>query len=674
MINKYKHVFSPVEIRGVYYKNRIELAPPGCACAADERGFVTPYFVNYFKQFAKNGVCIVTVGNASIDRSECYDEDGQLDMISDECIEPLSTFADMCNSYGALGQLEINHNGATQGNHRTATPGQDRFSASEIITEAERVRAFMQNRAPIPTIAMSHEKIDETIEKYANAALRAKKAGMKSVMLHGAHTNLLAQFFSPYFNKRRDEYGGSIHNRARFAVEVIDAVRAAVGEDFTIEYRISGEEFAQGHTHFAENMQFIDIIKDKIDILHVSGGIHDTQGEPWVMRPMIQPYLWPHMYNVHWAADIKQAFPDLYVCTVGSIMNIQNAEDIIASGKADFVGYTRELIADPEMVRKYAEGREEDHRPCLRCSCVYNNKHGILTYPCSVNPYYCKFDQYPDAKVPQANAKKKVAVIGGGPAGVVAMMTLVERGHDVTLYEKTDTIGGTLLKAAQLPFKIDVKNYVQYLQNQVKKTSARVLMETEATPELLMDEHYDVILVAVGAEPSFPDVPGVEGKNVYWAPDAEIGVELGERVAIVGAGTVGVECLYHLLKEGGNRRYIVLQRRATHRLTGSVSSGLGGLYDLEEALQNPKVDVHYNSKLTAISDGKLSYQDVITGEEFEIEVDSVLLATGMKPLTKLANSFRECCPATNVFLIGDCAEVGEVREAVKGAFAIASEI
>ena len=366
MNSKYPHVFDPITIRGVYFKNRIELAPPGCGGGGTDNGFVTPSVVEYFRPYAEGGAAIISVGNCSIDITECNDEGPhQLELRYDACIPALSTFGTMCRSYGAQGSIEVNHCGATQGNLPNSKAGDNGFAPSAIVTAAEIVRARQQGRAPLALREMSKQKIEETVQKYADASLRCKKAGMQMLIFHGAHGNLLAQFFSPFFNRRTDEYGGSIRNRARFAVEVLDATRKAVGEDFVIEYRISADEFAEGHTHFPETLQFIDIIKDKVDILHVSGGLHDTMGEPWHMRPMVQPYMWDWMYNTHFAADIKKMFPDLKVTTVGSIKNIVQAEEIIASGKADFVAMKRALQADPDMPRKYAEGREWEHRPCI---------------------------------------------------------------------------------------------------------------------------------------------------------------------------------------------------------------------------------------------------------------------------------------------------------------------
>lgn len=675
MNSKFRHVFDPIEIRGVYYKNRLEFAPPGCGGGGDERGFVTPRFVEYFRPFAKGGAAVINVGNVSIDITECNDEGPtQLDMRFDECIPPLSTFAMMCRTYGAHGQLEINHCGATQGNIEDSLAGENGWAPSPIITAAERVRAREQGRAPLPTREMSKQKIEETVQKYANAALRCKKAGMKSVLFHGAHGNLLSQFFSTYYNRREDEYGGSARNRARFASEVLDATRELVGEDFVIEYRISADEYKRGRMRFKDTLEFIGIVKDKADIFHVSGGLHDPQGEPIVMGPMHLPYTYGQMYNVHWAQDIKKAFPGIRLTTVGAIKNIEQAEEIIAGGAADFVAYMRALIADPDMPHKYAEGREADHRPCIRCACMYPDKFGSFEFgKCSVNPFKGREAEYPENRVPPAAVRKKAAVVGGGPAGVQAMLTLVERGHDVTLYEREAEIGGNLIFAARDPRKEDVKQYLTYLRNQTAATKARVLTGTEATPELLEREGYDAILVAVGSSPIKPNIPGINKPHVMWAPDAESeGATVGADVAVIGGGAVGVQTAVQLAMEGKNVTLVEIAGELS--LGGSVSRLIGGATNLEQEMVDLHVKKLLKHKVEEIGDNFVAVSDIETGEQKEIAADTVLYCVGMRQRAEEGQAFRICAPNTRVYLIGDCSDQAEIRGAVHGAFTVASEL
>ncbi|MDR0819192.1 MAG: FAD-dependent oxidoreductase, partial [Oscillospiraceae bacterium] len=514
---KYPHVYTPIQVRGAYYKNRLCQSTPGAGGTGDENGHITQRTLDYFRPVARGGAAVVTVGNCSIDTNECYDEGNQIDLADDSIIRSLTMFADMCDKYGTIGQLEINHNGATQGNVAGTKAGETGWAPSAIITEAEILRAKMANREPIPTREMSKEKIAETVKKFADAAGRCAKAGMKTVQFHGAHGNLLAQFLSPYFNKRTDEYGGSVENRSRFACEVLDAVRAAIGEDVVIEYRMSSEEHEEGFAHFPEILEFVGLIKDKVDILFVSGGLHDTQGKPERMRPMVPPYSYPQMMNVERAGIIKKKYPELLINVVGGIKNPAQAEEIIASGKADFVSFMRALIADPDMPTKYATGREWEHTPCLRCQCMKIDKHGRFIGPCTVNPMASFIDQYPELKVGKAPVKKKVAVIGGGPGGIQALKTLLERGHDVTLYEKLPEIGGQVIKAALPDFKIDIREYLTYLRGFAAHSKAQILTGVEATPELIAIENYDALIAAIGAKPLILNIPGVE--RAKWAPD-----------------------------------------------------------------------------------------------------------------------------------------------------------
>ncbi|MDR0859335.1 MAG: FAD-dependent oxidoreductase [Oscillospiraceae bacterium] len=665
---KYPHVFSPIQVRGAYYKNRLCQSTPGAGGTGDENGHLTQRTLDYFRPQVKGGTAVVTVGNCSIDTKECYDEPEQVDLANDSIIPSLSMFAEMCEKYGTIGQVEINHNGALQGNLPGTKAGANGWGPSAIITEAELVRAKQDGREPIPCREMSKEKIAETVKKYADAAGRCAKAGMKTVQFHGAHGNLLAQFLSPYFNKRTDEYGGSVVNRSRFACEVLDAVREAIGPEVVIEYRMSSEEHEEGFAHFPEILEFVGYIKDKIDILFVSGGLHDTQGKPERMRPMVPPYSYPQMMNVERAGIIKAKYPGLLINVVGGIKNPAQAEEIIASGKADFVSFMRALIADPEMPAKYASGREWEHTPCLRCQCLKIDKHGRFIGPCAVNPMASFQGQYPELKVPKAPRAKKAAVIGGGPAGIQAVKTLLERGHEVTLYEKNRDIGGQVLKAALPEFKQDIREYLSYLQSFAAHSGATILTGVEATPELIAREHYDTLVVAIGAKPLIPNIPGAE--RAKWAPDVlPSEVPDGANVIIVGAGAVGLECAIELAKDG--KKVIVLEMAPTHGL-GMDMSGLGGGDKILEWCEQYGVAINYNAKVAKIEEKTVTF----TAENgaLTIPADYVLLAAGMSPQLELARTFATAAPSTDVFYVGDCRETGDIRDATRAAFDLCREI
>jgi 2,4-dienoyl-CoA reductase-like NADH-dependent reductase (Old Yellow Enzyme family)/thioredoxin reductase len=664
MRSRYEHVFEPIRIRGVDFKNRLEMAPPS-PNLADREGRVTPEFVDFFRPMAKGGVAIIHVGNSVVDIREACDEERQLDLGSDACILPLTRFVEMCQGYGALASLEINHNGKDSDIDKTGKPA---FSASSFIPSSEIWRAQMHGRKPMPTIEMDDAKIKETVEKYAIAAYRCKRAGFKMCMIHGGHGNLISQFASSLYNKRKDGYGGSLDNRARFAIEVLDRVRSLCGENFVIEYRISADEIHPDGMHFDETLRFIELIQHKVDILHVSAGLH---GEFQYMRNWWQNYLMDRMYNVHYAADIKKAFPNLLVCTVGSIMNIKSAEEILAGGQADFVAMCRPILADPEMPRKYALGREEDHRPCIRCQYCGARLMIPAVINCAVNPLLGNETEFPEGKVKKADVKKRVAVIGGGPGGIQALLTLCERGHDATLYEMSDHLGGNVVPGSALPFKQDVKDYLNYLVCQANKAPARILLNTEATKELLDAESYDALIIAVGSSPIVPPLPGINKPHVHWAPEADSGkVEVGKKTVIVGAGSVGIECAIGLKRAGKD---VTVIEMAPDMSNLRVSAG-GASTELMALVQQLDIPIHLNCRLEEVNDNTVVCRDTKSPAKMEFPADTVLLAVGMSARHDVAGSLRRCAPETEVFVVGDAIEAGNIALAVMSAFKAAAYI
>jgi thioredoxin reductase len=379
------------------------------------------------------------------------------------------------------------------------------------------------------------------------------------------------------------------------------------------------------------------------------------------MRYMLQNYTMNQMYNVHFAAEIKKAYPDIIVATVGSIKDVAMAEEIIASGKADIVAMNRALHADYDMPKKYAESREWEHMPCLRCRC-FRMASPHTNKLCSVNAIWGRFKEYPEGRLPKAAVKKKAAVIGGGPAGIEAMKWLLQRGHDVTLYEKSDKVGGHVRDAVAAPFKKDLKDYLGYMEAFAQNCGARVLLNTEATPEMLKAGNYDIVIAALGSDPIIPKIPGYDKMHVHWAPDAETGaVPCGENVVIVGGSSVGTEASINLAMQGKKVIVLEMDKKVNLLETGAMS-------DLIDMSDKNGVKRFMGWKLTEILDKSVIAENTDTGEKREFEADTVLMAVGLKPRRDKAIDFCHCCPETNFFIIGDCSASGDIRDATFSAF------
>ena len=660
MESRYPHVFTPYTIKGVEFKNRIESAPMSPKLTTKE-GAVTTEFLEFFRPVARGGPAIVTIGNSSVDLTEARDETRHIDLGLDDNMLGLSRFVDMCDNYGVVPSIEVNHAGQDapyEFNKRSP------FGPTARITDNELEAARLNGREPVSVIEMDHDKIQETVEKFANAVFRCKKAGFKMVLLHGAHGNLLPQFLSPYFNQRTDEYGGSLENRARFIIEVLDAIRKKVGPDFIIEFRISGNEYVDGGMGVDETIEFAKMIEDKIDILHVSGGMRAVQSR---IQYMMQPMYLPHMYNVYLAERFRKELR-IPITAVGSIMTMENAETILANGWADFVALARPFLADPELVRKSALGQEEDICPCIRC-----NYHGRVVagkgIACAVNPLVGREIQFPKGVQP-APVKKKVIVVGGGPAGMQAARTARERGHDVTLYERNDCLGGNMIPAGALGFKEDVRAYRDWAIRQTEKSGAKIVLNTAVTKELLEAEKPDALILAVGADPFVPRVKGIDAPHVMWAPMVDMGLkEAGEKVVILGAGVVGYESAVTLAKDGHDVTIIEMQSTAV----GLNASG-SARFPLTDQAEQYGVKVMFSMMLKEVTENSVICHDMVNDKDIELPCDTLLLSAGLRPRKDIVNELRHAIPETEVFIVGDARNPQSIATAVAQGFGAASEI
>lgn len=643
-MGSYEKAFSPITIRGLEFKNRLQTAPQATMLATPG-GLATPELMEFYRPYAQGGFGTVTVGDSPIDFDYALGHNLSLNLGSDQVITGLSDLVESIRRYGARSSIELSHSG------RNTNPrflqGRSPIAPSPIPSAMEMMFAARQGRKPCEVKEMDEDLIFETVEHFANAAFRCQAAGFNMVMIHGAHGHLLAQFLSPYANKRKDRWGGSLENRARFAMTVLDEVRKKCGPRLVIEYRISLDEKVQGGMGPEETLEFLKMAKDLFDIVHVSAGI---LANPDTIRHMIQPFYLPHMYNAHLAALVKKHI-DIPVTAVGSIMNLDNAETILANGWADFVALGRPALADPEIPRKSAMGRKEDVRPCIRCNCCTRLSTLSMNHRCAVNPMAgrgAQFNQHEGLAL--ARTKKKVMVAGGGPAGMQAAQTAVQRGHEVVLYEATDHLGGMIKVGAALPFKGDLRTYVDWMVGKTEQSGARIVFNTEVTADTVRMEKPDVLIIAVGATPLIPAIPGVDSTSVVWAGDVDTGsVETGPRVIVVGAGLTGVETAINLASQG--KTVTIIEMMGPDAVLAESPSS--HKYYLLGRVEELKIRILTDTKVASITEKGIETLDGNSVSR-EYEADTIVLATGMKPRSDRVAELRRLIPETEVFVVGDC--------------------
>ncbi|MGB9886429.1 MAG: FAD-dependent oxidoreductase [Moorellales bacterium] len=641
-----EHVFRPLRIGPVELKNRIELGPALPGLASFE-GLVTREMIAYYRRLARGGAAVITIGETPIDREYAGGHGAQVNLGSDRVIPGLSVLAEEVHRYGAVLSVELCHR------------GRQRMYGDEVIGPSP-IPPNIHGRTKVRVREMTQEDIDRVIENFAAAAERCVKAGVKMIMLHGGHGHLLAQFLSPWTNKRLDSYGGSLENRARFAIEVLSAIRERVGNKLAIEYRISANELVPGGMEEEEIIQFVKMIEDKIDLLHVSAGV---MSDPAALAHMIRSTYFSYAYNVPYAERFKKALR-VPITTIGSIMDLETAERILAEGKADVVAMVRAILADPDHVNKVRQGRAQDVRPCLRCLTCLRLTAQSLPIRCSVNPTLGR--ELDHADLPPARQKKKVLVVGGGPAGMQAALTAAARGHEVLLYEKEAELGGNLRLAAAPTFKQDMKRYLSWLTAQVLKTPGiTVKLNQEATPEAVRQEGAEAVVVAVGADPIRPEVPGADQPNVAWAGDVLSGkaAVAGQTVVVVGGGLTGCETALHLAQQG--KKVTIVDQLKREELAPDAPRGL------MELLEEHQVTFVTEAKLEAVTEKGVVVVDR-SWRRLELPAEAVVLSLGFRPRREVAQKFEGVAP--EVYVIGDCRDPQNLKQAVHDGFNVAVEL
>jgi NADPH-dependent 2,4-dienoyl-CoA reductase/sulfur reductase-like enzyme len=469
------------------------------------------------------------------------------------------------------------------------------------------------------------------------------------VELHACHGYLMSNFLSPRTNKRTDWYGGSLENRMRFQLEVVEEIKRQVGPDYPVCVRVSGTDYEPDGTTIEETIELCKRLeKLGVAVIHMSGGNHHQTIHE------VSPMGMSLCHNV-WAAEAVKKQVKIPVIASGSITTPDLGEQVLADGKSDFIALGRPLWADPEWPRKTLEGRPEDVRPCIRCNdgCLARGDHQAKTISCSVNVAVCREEEF---KIIPAEQPKNVAVIGGGPAGMEAARVCALRGHKVTLYEKRK-LGGALVEASVPEFKIDLRPLMAYLVTQVKKLKIKVINE-EATAKAILDGGYNAVIIASGATPFIPDdVPGIKGANVTTALEVLGGkAKLGQKIAVIGGGVVGTEVGLYLAEQGKEIIFVELLDTFMNGIT------FDEMLVYQERFRALKTTVYTGKRLESVTVKDITVIDRY-GNRTKLAADTVILAAGFKPNRKIIDSLRNKS-GLQVIEAGDCIRPRKIFDAI----------
>ncbi len=638
MLRKFPHLSSPITIGRTTFRNRIFSAPMGGTDITND-GCIGPKSTAFYELRARGGAGAVTVSELMVhpatDGSHAY----HLDESILNSLAAATCTADAIRRHGAIPSIELSHSGQFAGTYMT---DKNRQHNLHQWGPSDGVRAD-----GVPVRALTQELIDDIVAAYGHAAGLAKRAGFEMVMIHGGHGWLINQFLSPLFNHRTDAYGGSLENRTRFAVEVLQAVRAAVGPFFPIEFRMSGAEFTEGGYGLDEGVKIAQAIEPYADLLHVSAGTYQkTFG---ITHPSMFE---DHGRNVYLAAEIRKHVSKP-VATIGGLTDPAMMEEIIASGKADVVYMARQLLADPETPRKIDEGREEEIVHCLRCFTCMAERAATGTRRCTVNPLIGR--ELDGTEVQPAPVRKKVVVVGGGPGGLYAAYTAARRGHRVVLMEKEGEVGGILKSEQAIPFKKEMYGLAHTYELLARKAGAEIRLHTEATPETVEAEQPDALIIAAGSRPLVPPIKGLDGDNVvivnnYYREKDKV----GDHVVVFGGGLAGCECAIHLGREG--KKVEIVEMRPTLAPDANVRHRPLLLAEIAKT-----ATVHRGYKGMEVTREGILCTDP-SGAQVLVPGDTVICALGQRSRTDVVEALRDCAPFVRV--IGDAAKVSTITNAV----------
>jgi len=654
--SSFTKLFEPAKINSMELPNRIVM-PAMTMMYAGEWGEMTDTMIEYYLTRAKGGVGLIIV-QASIAQIafDPYRFFERMVRIDNDCfIAGLYELVETVHATPAKICFQLSPGAGAQAWGGLWTTLFQSDNEIELVSPSGIPSPHVQRKCRPLTIS----EIEKIVELTGLAAGRIKKAGADAVELHAHGGYLIAQFMSPYFNKRTDKYGGSVDGRIRFLLEIVEAMRSNVGADFPIIVKYSIAEYWSGGRE-SEESQYIakQLERVGVDAIDISVGIYGSR------LPITAPMYINEGYLLPLAKIIREVVK-LPLIVSGRLDNLDLAEQVLREGKADFIGMGRPLLADPELPKKVAQGRTEEIRRCIFCNWCREAMFVHKPVRCAINPVLGRERRY--GTIRPAEQKKKVLVVGAGPAGMEAARVAALRGHEVVVYEKTHSLGGKLILASKPPHKEVLRRIIDYYSVMFRKLSnVRVELGKERSAQDIVREKPDVVIIATGGEPLIPDLPGVHRSNVVTSFQVLAGeAEVGQRVVVAGGSTIGCEIANFLASQGREISIVEMLDEVgidMERWTRML---------LMDELSERKVRIITGAKIEEITDQGAIALDK-SGNHVTIEGDTVVLALGVKPVGELGRELTG--RIKEVYTVGDARQPGHIQDAISNGYTVAYEI
>ncbi len=646
-MDAYKKLFEPGRIGTLELPNRVIMAAMG-TFSHDPEGFIREHTIHYYVERAKGGVgLIIAQSSNALREGQAPERPGTWD---DKFIPGLRQVADAVHAAGGKIAWQILNHG------KLYSSWLDRIIHPEDL-KIIGPSAIPWVRTGVAPKEATQEDINRIVEGFGEAARRLKEAGMDAVEIHGGHGYMITQWLSPRDNKRTDPYGGDAKKRARMACEIIAKVRQKVGPQFPVIFRFSGSHFIEGGGTLEDSLiQAPLFVEAGADALHISACEAETTYWQFL------PYLMPDGAIVYTAAAIKKVVK-VPVIAVGKIWNPDLAEEILREGKADFVALARQMLADPQWPRKVQEGRFEEVQRCLYCNnCLHLEVRPREVRergrPCTVNPAVLREREF---QITPARARKRVIVVGGGLAGMEAARVLGERGHEVTLYERSDKLGGQWNIASAQPLKENYRYLVPYMEKGLERAKVKVILNKEVTLDFLQKTGPDAVVVATGALPQILNVPGARNPQVVHANDVIMGrVKVGNSVIVIGGRLVGME-IADTLAGKGHKVFLVTKNKLGEN-GGPLERNI--YRALRDRLIQSGVYLFTDSPVVEILENgvQIAYKrDLVF-----LKAETVVMAVGAVSNKDLWQQLQKQAKGKmELYAIGDCLEPRDAMEAIR---------